>query len=240
MDSSPRLVQTHGASSADQVEMEEKFEKVLRIEAESNYRIPEEQELTQSELNSLYAKDMNELSMKERDMVYQDVHGIADVVKEPPDFVEKKIRELQLQLFSLRGDPRKNTLAYEQALEQNHAFATSGKILLAFLRADRWNPKLAAYRLVRFFETKLSLFGRDLLTQTIQVSHLSKDDKKALETGSFQLLPVRDAAGRAILVGMPMLLQYKEIKNLVRVNGRLGLGRSFLRASSLSRSLVSF
>lgn len=45
---------------------------------------------------------------------------------------------------------------------------------------------------------------------------MNKDDGKSLESGFFQILPARDVAGRAVVIGMPMLRKYRKLENLVR------------------------
>ena len=54
------------------------------------------------------------------------------------------------------------------------------------------------------------------MQRDIRLSDLGKEDKRSLESGFFQVLPSRDVAGRAIVVGMPMLRKYKKLENLVR------------------------
>jgi hypothetical protein len=85
------------------------------------------------------------------------------------------------------------------------------------------------------------LFGPGKLTKTIAISDLSAEDKKSLESGFFQILPVRDVAGRAILCGMPMLRQYKTLENLVSLLLSILYTRSMLvapRILSLTQSCL--
>jgi hypothetical protein len=209
----PRNAAGSGHRVAPPLGMEEKFEKMLKIEEETSHKLPEE--ITQEQLDALYAGDMYDLTLKERDQVYLDVHGVADAIEETADFVQEHRSQLLHALDSLVGDPRKTTAAFEQALEQNSAYVKSEKMHVTFLRADRWDPKRAASRMVQFFKAKLKLFGPLRLTHAIRITDLSKEDKKSLESGFFQLLPVRDVGGRAIMSGMPMLRQYKDLENLV-------------------------
>ena len=198
--------------------IEEGFARVLRIEEETSHKLPDEEkleEISQEELDTLYGKDMYELSINDRDQVYLDIHGVAHAVDETPEFMREGRTQLLAELDRLVRDPRKKTIAYEQALEKKLSYTQSEKLHLTFLRADRWDPKRSASRMVNFFQSKLDLFGPKRLTSTIRIADLSKEDKKSLESGFFQLLPVRDVGGRAIMTGMPMLRQYKEMDNLV-------------------------
>ena len=62
------------------------------------------------------------------------------------------------------------------ALELDSDYATSPKLLMSFLRAVEGQPKQAAKRLARHFETKLDLFGRDKLVKDIEISDLDEYD----------------------------------------------------------------
>jgi hypothetical protein len=209
---------TKTAASSSFLGIEEKFSRALKLEEEAEHGVPKE-ELTAEELDALYAKDMFELSMNERDKVLQDVHGVADVIEETPEFIKERQAQLLHELNKLvakqKHKHKQTTAAYEQALQQNANFVQSEKFQLPFLRADRWDPTRAANRVISFLEAKLKLFGPKLLCQTICISDLNREDRKSLESGFFQLLPVRDVAGRGLVCGMPMLKQYKKLENLV-------------------------
>jgi hypothetical protein len=73
-----------------------------------------------------------------------------------------------------------NKPAYDLALELNSEYTTSPKLTIAFLLAVEARPGRAAKRLVRHFETKLDLFGRDKLVKDIEISDLDEYDMEAL------------------------------------------------------------
>lgn len=210
-------VSTNTGSSTS--ELEERFQRILTLEAETQHRILEETELdqiTQEELDALYAKDMFDLTGAERNDALQDIHGVSDTIAETPEFVAKHRQLLEQELALLVSRPRQKTMAYQRARQQSPMYIGSEQFQLMFLRANKWDTRDAALQLTSFLETKLELFGPDLLTRRVVISDLSKEDRKSLESGFFQLLPVRDVAGRAILMGTPILKQYKVVDNLVR------------------------
>eukprot|EP00980_Cylindrotheca_fusiformis_P030607 scaffold25091_cov147-Cylindrotheca_fusiformis.AAC.7 len=168
----------------------------------------------QKELDALYSRDMYKLSLKERDSVLHDIHGISDAIEENPKFVEESRRKLKEELALLANT--KPCMAYQQAQKIDPSYTSSELLEVTFLRSERWDPKQTAEKLVMFLEAKLDLFGPELLTKKIRMSDLSKEDKKSLESGFFQLLPVRDVAGRAVITGVPMLRKYQDLRNLVR------------------------
>jgi len=91
--------------------------------------------------------------------------------------------------------------AYLQALSQNSVYVHDRDFLVRFLRADRYQPKQAAHRLVGFFAYKRELFGTDYLTKEITLDDLyeNEEDRKTLEGGLYQVLPGRDRSGRVVV-----------------------------------------
>jgi len=80
---------------------------------------------------------------------------------------------------------------------------------LSFLRAERYDTKKAATRMIDYFEEKRGLFGVENLTTKIQLKDLDADSKYCFESGQIQLLPGRDRAGRAVIVETKQLATKK-------------------------------
>jgi len=102
--------------------------------------------------------------------------------------------------------------AYRLARQRNPEYVEAQKIM--FLRAEDFNAKAAAVRMLHFFDTLQSLrlpLGRD-----IRLSDLDVDDKESLEAGGMQWLPVTDHAGRAIVVTRQANYKYKTHDNMLR------------------------
>jgi hypothetical protein len=148
--------------------------------------------------DALLAQSMNQLSMKEREKVLEDIHGVADILEEEPRFVELCLVELEEELNKV---PNKD--AYETARSRSMDYVSNRKFRLQFLRADSFNVRHAAVRIVAYFEAKLELFGLEKLTKCITQRDLDQDDLACLESGISQLLSVRDTTGRAILCVLP-------------------------------------
>ena len=163
--------------------------------------LPPPEDPSPEDADALFAKELNRLSMRERDHVLQDIHGVADIVDEEAEFVNNCLLQLEMELERL---PRQNKNAYLQAYAKDAAYVSNRDFRLMFLRADAFNVRNTALRMVDFFEAKLELFGADKLAKTIAMDDLSKDDLRCLEAGYTQLLPERDRAGRAVIVVMPL------------------------------------
>lgn len=164
--------------------------------------------------NAMFARELNKLSMKERDDVLQDVHGISDVMREDPEMVARSLEELDVELGKVEDKE-----AYLIAKQQNHAYVTDSSFVTMFLRAESFQAKRAATRMSSFFEMKRELFGADKLGRDITIDDLNEDDIKVLESGYVQVLQNRDRAGRVIFFLLPAIRAHKTVMNKVRAFG---------------------
>jgi hypothetical protein len=149
------------------------------------------------ELDSLIAQEMNQMSLKERDLVYEQIHGVETLVDETPDFLSECLVALDQELRKITKKP-----AYDSAEQISIDYVEDPKFRLMFLRAEYYKAKPAATRLVRYMEGKLKMFGQDALTRNLFLSDLGEDGKTCLKTGAMQILPQRDKSGRAIMFDM--------------------------------------
>ena len=161
---------------------------------------------------ALFAAELARLSMQERDEVLQDIHGVSDVQKEDPPFVQRCFDDLEEALSLI---PVIEKLAYLQAKDLDESYTSNEDFLLMFLRANSFNIKSSAARIVSFFETKLTLFGPERLARDITYRDLDEDDIQCLESGYAQILPGRDRAGRVIFCLLPMIRRYRSLRNRV-------------------------
>jgi hypothetical protein len=146
------------------------------------------------EIDSLLAKTLNQLSMEERNHALQDLHGVADLLEEEPEFIKARLQELGVELEKI-----KSKKAYYIAKSISSNYVSNTKFRLQFLRADYFDAKNAAKRMVRFFDSKLEIFGREKLTQDITLRDLPGQDIEHFKKGYLHLLHQRDRAGRAIV-----------------------------------------
>jgi hypothetical protein len=158
----------------------------------------------------MLAKEMNQLSVEEREEVLEDIHGIARVVDEPQEFIETCLALLEKELTNISSK-----VAYDLAYFTSKEYTSSNKIRLMFLRAESFDPYNAASRMVRFFEEKYALFGADKLTKDIVLADLDPDDIVALENGLYQVLPEKDSAGRKVFFLFPRLRVVRTTQNVV-------------------------
>jgi len=149
------------------------------------------------EVDLMMAQKMMQISMKEREEVYCDLHAVADEVIETPELIIQAINDMKLELSKIQ-----NAAAYQQALTKDSKYVHSQEFLLRFLRAERFDVVGAASRFVNFYSLKLQAFGLEKLTQDIFQEDLTENERKGLYESMTYDLPFRDRAGRAIIFKM--------------------------------------
>jgi hypothetical protein len=148
-------------------------------------------------IDKMIADELSGLSIKEREKVYEDVHGVLTQVEETPDLVFDSLIQLDKELDSI---PSKE--AYNSARNISEEYVCDRKFRLSFLRAEYFEVKKAASRMVRYFENKLYLFGTEKLTKNIGLDDMDENDMNSMEAGVIQILPQRDTSDRAVVVAM--------------------------------------
>jgi hypothetical protein len=152
------------------------------------------------------ANRLNQLTMEERYRVFHDVHGVSEVHPEEAEVVQDKLNQMEVCLKNHTPISDHMNNAYHRALYLSSTYVENRAFHLTFLRAVDFDPAAAADLLVRHFHIKLELFGEELLTHDIKLTDLKEEDMGALESGYFQLLPIRDRANRVVYCVLPMLL----------------------------------
>lgn len=168
------------------------------------------------DVDKLIAKQLNSMSLEEREFLYEEIHGVENEVDETEDFVSNQLALLEIEINFLvktrRGD------IYEQAIRENPSYVCDREFRLMFLRADYFDPKKAARRIMRFLERKVKFFGLSSLTRTITLDDFSSDDMAYMKAGRMQLLSSRDHKGRAVLADLHMddKTKYVNIDNVIK------------------------
>jgi hypothetical protein len=148
----------------------------------------------EKDFDSELAREMNQLSVQERERKFEEMHGVSSFTEETDDLVAETLVQLHDEINSI---PFKN--AYDLAYQMDSIYVESRKFRLMFLRAELFDARKAAERLVLFLEKKLKFFGPATLVRSIQMGDLDDADIATLKAGAFQILPSRDRSGRPIL-----------------------------------------
>jgi hypothetical protein len=166
-------------------------------------------------MDSIISAELNQLGKEKRKLAYEDLHGVSDDEEEPND--ETIASHISMLLKELRRIRERSAL--DKAMFLAPKYAIDPAFCLMFLRAERFDIKSAARRLVLHFKHKLDLFGLEKIARDIAIEDLSTDDQKALFTGSEQYLG-KDQSGRTILFSTSKLRNYTNIDNQVRRHNR--------------------
>lgn len=149
--------------------------------------------------SALISNAMNDLSQKQREKAFNEVHGVDELPEVTREFIEGKITELQQQLrlqARQQSDPRSQPFALAEI--QNPDFAYHPVSCERFLRASDYDVSKAAAGVLRHYHWKMQLWGESKLGKEIEMDDLSQADIGVLKKGYFQVLPERDRAGRMI------------------------------------------
>jgi len=165
------------------------------------------------EIDALICKEMNELSLQERERTFDEIHGVHPIVNETPELIPLAIQQFQWTISQIQHKP-----AYLLAREQSESYVTSPQFALMFLRSTSFDVPTAAQKCVDYCQGKLDLFGVDTLTRSVHLSDLDGDDLACLKSGAYQMLNTRDSAGRCVILDFHLTMPrcYREPKNLVR------------------------
>jgi len=166
-------------------------------------------------IDSYIANALNALSLQERNAVYHELHGVSEEVEETPTFMKQKFLEFESE-WTHRCKSLASDAAIRIAMSLSPDLIHDTKFRLMFLRSENFRVPKAVHRMIQFFEVKLYLFGRDRLVKNITLDDLDRNDRDSLDSGFLQLLPIRDRAGRAILVLMLQHQTYKVPENMTR------------------------
>jgi hypothetical protein len=145
------------------------------------------------DMDKVLAQEVHNLSLQERNRVFEEVHGVAEPLEEDPEFVAQRLSEFEWHLSTIR-----NKKAYNFALQQSPEYASDRKFRLMFLRSTEFDANKAAQKLVNHFEFKMELFGREKLAQNITLDDLNEEDLIYLGKGAIQILSATDRIGRPI------------------------------------------
>jgi hypothetical protein len=169
-------------------------------EIEDDLIFPEEEE----DFDQRVAQEFSKLSIVERQKALYDLHAILNVddYRPPSPEIQRSLLQ-QVQRIIREEIPHSQKGVYEQAMQMDASYVNDDRFVLKFLRADGWDPKRAAVRLVKHFKVKLELFPLDLLCRDITQDDLDPQTLAVLYNEKTLDLPLRDMAGRIITVLIP-------------------------------------
>lgn len=157
-------------------------------------------------LSKMIADALQDLSMKERETVYEDIHGVNKPFEETPEIIEQKLQEMEQEIARIAI---KDKFAYQKALHESPEFVWNKKFRLSFLRATMFDTAQAAEKIVLHFKLKFETFGAQKLGKRITLDDLTDLARNKVGTGGFQILPTRASQGRPVLVNFPSTYDFR-------------------------------
>jgi hypothetical protein len=166
-----------------------------------------------TDMDQIIAQELHNLSLKDRNRVYEEIHGVAERLQEDPELVAQRLSQFNLFLFS----EIRNKSAYSSAFQQSPEYVNDPAFRLMFLRSTDFDAYRAAQKVVDHFELKLELFGFEKLARNITLDDLDQKDLECLKSGMIQILPIKDRAGRPIFFARPMMHDEMRVRKVYSV-----------------------
>jgi hypothetical protein len=157
---------------------------------------------SESTMESLVAQSYSEIPLEERNELLNELHGVSKEFDETPQIVRERLNEIEHELTMITDKE-----AYDMAYSMSPEFVSDTTFRMMFLRAETFDAKRSAKRMVHHFQDKLDLFGKDLLTREILLSDLTDDEANFLRQGRQQPLLQRDRGGRLLFFLMRQVAQ---------------------------------
>jgi hypothetical protein len=154
-----------------------------------------------AEIDRLLSEQLTALKFDDREFINEEIHGVRCLASiENSDMINGSLKKLSQELSLINFKPEYDR-SQELARTHDGSFVNTVSFRLMFLRAELFDTKKAAERLVTFLEILMYFFDgkEELLLRPLRISDLGKEDIALLKAGSWQLLPFCDRSGRRIL-----------------------------------------
>lgn len=148
-----------------------------------------------SSADALLAYELNQLSVNERNIINEEIHGIRHQCQnETPELLRDSLEQLAAELVCL---PSKK--AYEASQAFPECYINTDDFRLIFLRCEFFDAHKAAVRMTKYLDLIHWVFGEEVLQRDICISDFDEQALRLLRTGQFQVLPGMDRTGRRVI-----------------------------------------
>jgi len=161
------------------------------------------------------ARERLDLSEEERRVVDGDKYGGKgqQATEETEEYINDALESLEKALMSIKVKPE-----YDEALKRCPESTQSREFRLKMLRAELFVVKTTAERIVKYWETKVMVWGEDIAYRDGRdptLADMSQEDYNSLLLSKWMILPRKDKHGRGIMYVCRPAWAYQERKNLV-------------------------
>ena len=148
-----------------------------------------------SSADALLANELYHLSVEERDMINEEIHGIwHQCQNETPELLQNSLKQLAVELVCL---PSKQAYDASQAFPE--CYINTDDFRLIFLRCEFFDAHKAAVRMTKYLDLIHWAFGEKVLQRDVCIADLDEQTLKLLRAGPFQVLPGMDRTGRRVV-----------------------------------------
>mmetsp|Transcript_594 Transcript_594/g.1427 ORF Transcript_594/g.1427 Transcript_594/m.1427 type:complete len:752 (+) Transcript_594:258-2513(+) len=165
------------------------------------------------------AREAAKISFEDKTRVNFEVHGIPHMGNVDPELenIDWYLQQLEVELQSITHQND----AVREAQQMNPKSVNSKEFRLMFLRmflqGGAFDVKQAAAKMAFYFDTKKLIFGGgEILGRDVRLSDLSVGDRAAMNSGAWQVMPDRDAAGRVVVFYAPGQRVFETVENWLR------------------------
>mmetsp|Transcript_3474 Transcript_3474/g.9194 ORF Transcript_3474/g.9194 Transcript_3474/m.9194 type:complete len:568 (-) Transcript_3474:885-2588(-) len=140
------------------------------------------------------AREISALSLREREDLYEDIHGVRRPVQETEDFRQEHLQRLEMELtvglydskckYELSAKNRAIKATYVMTSFLAPRITSDVDLRLAMLRVSQWDVQDAAIKIMKYFHMKERLFGREVCLRPIVFSDLQEDAQESINNGS--------------------------------------------------------
>ena len=99
--------------------------------------------------DAVLVKQMNAMSVKERGLVLDEIHGVDEVIEETKELIDTSIQRLKQHIDKSISKGSKK--AYELACQMRPSMTSDEKFFLMWLRSTRFDPLSAARKICNHF-----------------------------------------------------------------------------------------
>ena len=135
-------------------------------------------------------EELDALSVREREGVYNEIHGMSNLSEETPELLDRAMNSLRNELSLI---PKKKRHALDRAMFLKPTLMNDRAFLLMFLRADYFDTREAAARMNKFFDFKLEVFGENKLAERITYEDLDEEAREVVDSGCVNTLAFKDS-----------------------------------------------
>jgi hypothetical protein len=137
------------------------------------------------------ADEYNSLSKEEKDLAWRDLYGKEKL--NPDEETEEMISSRLSEMYdALQVIPERSKISYSRALQICPDYVNDRDFLVMFLRADCFDAKKAALRLVKYWNAKEDAFGSHRAFRKITLADMDEADFDTFRSGGYMPLPNRD------------------------------------------------